>query len=96
MSKPTGAAFVWWWLGGFACAGALVAGTLAAVSLNGGVLGSLGIAFLGATLGLAIGSGIAFVFVLIAEELGWDEQPPTSRISRLVGRMEQVIDLWAF
>ncbi len=84
MSKPTGDAFVWWWLGGFACTGALVAGTLAAVSMNGGVLGSLGIAFLGATLGLAIGSGIAWVLVLIAEELGWDEQPPSSRIRRLV------------
>jgi hypothetical protein len=95
MSKLTGA-FVWWWLGGFACAGALVAGTLAAVSMNGGVLGSLGIAFLGAALGLPIGSGIAWVLVLIAEELGWDEQPPTSRISRLVECMEQVIDLWAF
>jgi hypothetical protein len=96
MSKPTGAAFVWWWLGGFVCAAALVAGTLAAVSMNAGVLGSLGIAFLGATSGLAVGSGTAGVLVLIAEELGWDEQPPTSRIGRLVERMEQVTDLWAF
>jgi hypothetical protein len=34
--KPSGALFVWWWLGGVSCAGALVGGTLAAVYLNGG------------------------------------------------------------
>jgi hypothetical protein len=90
--KLSGAHFVGWWLGGFSCAGALVGGVLAAVYLNGGVLGSFGIALVCAILGLGVGTGIAGVFVLIAEELGWDETAPTPRIGRLVHRMEQVTD----
>ena len=65
---------------------------LAAVYVNGGVLGSLGIAIIGAILGLGVGSGIAGVLVLIAEELGWDEKAPTPRIGRLVQGMEEVTD----
>ena len=91
-SRPSGALFVRWWLVGFSCAGALVGGVLAAVYLNGGVLGSLGIALIGAILSLGVGIGIAGVLVLIAEELGWDEMAPTPRIGRLVQRMEQVTD----
>ena len=90
--KPSGALFVRWWLGGFSCAGALVGGVLAAVYLNGGVLGSFGIALIGAILSLGVGIGIAGVLVLIAEELGWDEKAPTPRIGRLVQRVEQVTD----
>jgi hypothetical protein len=90
--KPSGSLFVWWWLGGFSCAGALVGGTLAAVYLNGGVLGSFGIALIGAILSLGVGTGIAEVLVSIAEELGWDEKAPTPRIGRVVQRMEQVTD----
>jgi hypothetical protein len=60
--------------------------------VNGGVLGSLGIALFGAILGLYLGNGIGGVFVVIAEEFGWDEKPPTSRIGRFVERMEQVTD----
>jgi hypothetical protein len=65
---------------------------LAAVYVNGGVLGSLGIALIGAILSLGVGIGIAEVLALIAEELGWDEKAPTTRIGRLVQRMEQVTD----
>ena len=90
--KPLGALFVWWWLGGFSCAGALVGGTLATVYLNGGVLGSFGIALIGAVPSLGVGTGIAGVLVLIAEELGWDDKAPTPRIDRIVQRMEQVTD----
>jgi hypothetical protein len=59
--KRSGAIFARWWLGGFICAGALASGVLAAVFVNGGVLGSLGAAFLGAILGLGIGLSIAEV-----------------------------------
>jgi hypothetical protein len=90
--KPTGTRFVRWWRGAFTGAGAIAAGALAGAFVNGGVLGSLGIALIGAILGLGIGIGIVEVLVLIAEGLGWDEKPPTSRISRLVERMEQVTD----
>jgi hypothetical protein len=90
-AKPSGA-FVWWWLGGFSCAGALVGGVLAAVYLNEGVLGSFGIALMGAILYLGVATGIAGVLVLIAEELGWDEEAPTPRIGRVIQRMEQVTD----
>jgi hypothetical protein len=34
--KRSGAVFVWWWLGGFVCAGALAGGVLAAVFVNAG------------------------------------------------------------
>jgi hypothetical protein len=87
-----GRLFVRWWLGGFTCVGALAAGVLAAAFLNGGVLASLGIAVIGAILGLMLGNGIAGVFVVVAEGFGWDETPPTSRIGRLVQCMEQVTD----
>jgi len=90
--KWTGALFVQWWLGGFACAGAIAAGALAAVFLDQGVLASLGIAVIGAILGLCVGIGIAKAFVLIADGLGWDDKPQTSRTGRLVRRMDQVID----
>ena len=69
---------------------------LAAVYLNGGVLGSLGIALIGAILGLGVGTGIAEVLVLIAEGLGVDDNAPTPAVSRLVQRMEQVTDLVRF
>jgi|GEM_PF-6172779 hypothetical protein len=88
-----GRLFVRWWLGGFAGVGALAAGAVAAAFLSGGVLGSLGIAIIGAILGLEIGVGIAEMLVVIAEWLGWDEKPPPSRIGRLVQRMEQVTDM---
>jgi hypothetical protein len=90
--KQSGAVFVRWWLGGFSCAGALVGGVLAAVYLNAGVLGSLGLGLIGAILSIGVGIGISGVLVLIAEELGWDEKAPTPRIGRLVQRMEQVTD----
>ena len=51
-----GRLFVRWWLGGFAGVGALAAGAVAAAFLSGGVLGSLGIAIIGAILGLETGS----------------------------------------
>jgi hypothetical protein len=65
---------------------------LAAVYLNAGVLGSLGLGLIGAILSIGVGIGISGVLVLIAEELGWDEKAPTPRIGRLVQRMEQVTD----
>lgn len=67
----------------------LAGGVLAAVFVNGGVLGSLGVAFLGAILGLGIGLSIAEV---IADGFVWDEKTPTSRIGRLARRMQDVTD----
>jgi hypothetical protein len=87
--KRSGAAFARWWLGGFICAGALAGGVLAAIFVNGGVLGSLGVALLGAILSLGIGLGIAEA---IADTFTWDEKTPTSRIGRLAQRMRDVTD----
>ena len=43
--------FAGWWLGGFGCVGAIVAGTLVAVFANLGFVESTGIAVLGAIAG---------------------------------------------
>ena len=87
-AKPT---FARWWLGGFGGAGAIVAGALAAM-FDVGSLASLGIAVLGAIVSLLMGIGIAKVVVLVADSLGWDERPQTTRAGRLAQRMDQVID----
>jgi hypothetical protein len=89
---PRGRLFAWWWLGSFAGAGAIVAGALAAMLFDLGFLASLGIAVLGAIVGVRVGFGIAEAVVLIADSLGWDERPQTSRAGRLARRMDQVID----
>ena len=82
-----------WWLGGFGCAGAIVAGTLVAVFANLGFVESAGIAALGAIVGVVIGIDVAMALVLLAEELlGWDEEPPVSRFGRLYLRLDQLID----
>jgi hypothetical protein len=47
--------FAGWWLSGFGCAGAIVAGVLAAVFANLGFVESVGIATLGAIVGVVIG-----------------------------------------
>jgi hypothetical protein len=91
-AKPT---FARWWLGGSAGAGAIVAGVLAAM-LDLGLLASLGIAGLGAIVSLLVGIGIAKAVVLVADSLGWDESPQTSRAGRLARRMDQVIDELGF
>jgi hypothetical protein len=90
--KRSGAVFVWWWLGGFICAGALAGGVLAAVFVNAGVLGSLGLGLLGAILGFGAGLSVAEVLLLIADGVRWDEKPATSRIRRLAQHMEDVTD----
>jgi hypothetical protein len=85
--------FAGWWLGGFGCAGAIVAVTLVAVFANLGFVESTGIAALGAIVGVVIGLQLALALVLLAEELlGWDEEPPVSRIGRLYLRLVQLID----
>lgn len=89
-AKPT-STFVWVWLGGFGLLGAIVGGALA-VLFDSGFLASLGIAFLGAVVGLCLGVGIAETVVLIADGLGWDEKPQTSRIDRVVRHLNEVID----
>jgi hypothetical protein len=89
-AKPT-SPFVWWWLGGFGLLGAIGAGALA-VLFGSGFLASLGIAVLGAIVGLSLGVGIAEAVVLIADGLGWDEKPQTSRIDRVVRHRNEVID----
>jgi hypothetical protein len=89
--EPTARPFAWWWLGGFSGAGAIVAGAVGAM-LDLGFLASLGIAVLGAIAGLSVGLGVAEAVVLIADSLGWDERPQTSRAGRIARRMDQVID----
>ena len=85
--------FAGWWLGGFGCAGAIIAGTLVAVLSNPSFVESAGIAFLGAIVGVVIGIEVAKALVLLAEELlGWDEEPPASRIGRLYLCLDQLID----
>jgi hypothetical protein len=85
--------FAGWWLGGFGCAGAIVAGVLGAVFADLGFVESAGIVALGAVLGAVIAFRVAVVLVLIAEDLlGWDEQPPASSIGRLYLRLDQLID----
>jgi hypothetical protein len=42
--------------------------------------------------GLLVGFGIAQALVLIAEGLGWDEKPRSSRLDRLVQCLKQLID----
>jgi hypothetical protein len=56
-----------------------------------GFLGSLGIAVLGAIVGLMVGVGLAEVVALTADGLGWAEIPETSHVRRFVRRMDEVI-----
>jgi hypothetical protein len=84
--------FAGWWLGGFGCAGAIVAGVLAAVLANLGFVDTAGIVALGAVLGAGIGFREAVALVLLADELGWDEEPPASRIGRFYLRLDQLVD----
>jgi hypothetical protein len=88
-----GDSFAGWWLGGFGCVGAIVAGTLVAVFANLGFVESAGIAALGAIVGVVIGLRVAMTLVLLAEELlRWDEEPPVSRIGRLYRRLDGLLD----
>lgn len=87
---PASRSFAGWWLGGFGCVGAVLAGGVAAV-FSVGFLGSLGMAVLGAIVSLSVGIGLAKVVVPIADGLGWDERPETSPEGRLARRVDQVI-----
>lgn len=89
--RPTDCPFAVRWLWGFGSVGTVIAGGLA-VLFNVGFLALLGIAVLGAIVGLVVGVGVAKVIVVFADGLGWDDRPETSRIGRLVRRMDQVID----
>jgi hypothetical protein len=92
-ARPACGLFPWWWLGGFGFAGTIIALlTLAAVLGSVPFLAFLGIAVFGAIVGLSVGFGIAQALVLIAEGLGWDEKPWSSRLGRLVQCLEQLID----
>ena len=85
--------FAWWWLGGFSFAGITIALlTLAAMLGSVPFLAFLGIAVLGAILGLLVGFAVAQALVVIAEGLGMDEKPQFSRLGRLVECLEQLID----
>jgi hypothetical protein len=84
--------FAGWWLGGFGCAGAVTAGVLVAVFANLGFVGSAGIVALGAIMGVVVGLRVAVALVLLADELGWDEEPPSSRLGRIYLRLDQFID----
>ena len=75
--------FAGWWLGGFGCAGATIAGVLAATSANVSLLASTGIVVLGTIAGVLVGVEVAAALVVTGDELGWDEQPPTSRFGGL-------------
>jgi hypothetical protein len=55
-------------------------------------LAFLGIAVLGAILGLVVGFGVAQALVLVAEGLGLDEKRRFSPLGRLVQCLEQLID----
>ncbi len=89
-TKSTGRPHVGRWLGGFGGAGAIVAGGLAAF-FDLGFLPSLGIAVLGAILGIGVGVGIAEAVLLLADVLGWDERPQNSRIGRLVRYLDRAL-----
>jgi hypothetical protein len=84
--------FAGWWLGGFAGAGATVAGTLVAVFADLGFVDTAGIAALGAIVGVIVGVRLAVALVLLADELGWNEETPTSRLGRLYVRLDQLVD----
>jgi hypothetical protein len=92
-ARPAWALFAWWWLGGFCFAGTFIAVlTLAAVLGSMPFLVFLGIAVLGAIVGLLVRFGIAQAIVLIAEGLGWDVKRRSSRLGRLVQCLDQLID----
>ncbi|HEX6579470.1 MAG TPA: hypothetical protein VF195_01130 [Actinomycetota bacterium] len=84
--------FAGWWLGGFGCAGAIVAGVLAAVLANLAFVDMAGMVALGGVLGVVIGLRVAATLVLLADELGWDETPHASHIGRLYLRLDRLID----
>lgn len=75
-ARPACGLFAWWWLGGFCFAGTTIAVlTLAAVLGSVAFFAFLGIAVLGAIVGLLVGFGGAQALVLIAEGLGGMRNP---------------------
>jgi hypothetical protein len=92
-ARPTCGLFALWWLGGFSFAGTIISLlTLTAVLGSQPLLESLAVAVLGAIVGLLVGFGIAQALVLVADGLGWDEKPRSSRLGRLVQCLDQLID----
>ena len=85
--------FPGWWLGGFGCAGAIVAGTLVAVFANLGFVESAGIAALGAIVGVVIGIRYGDGIGAAGRGTSWmGRRAPVSRIDRLYLRLDQLID----
>jgi hypothetical protein len=42
--------------------------------------------------GVIVGVRLAVALVLLADELGWNEETPTSRLGRLYVRLDQLVD----
>ncbi len=91
-ARPACGPVAWWWFGGFSLAGTLIALLMLAPLLGSRpFLAFLGIAVLGAIVGLLVGLGIAEALVLITDSLGWDEKPRSFRLGRLVQCLDQLI-----
>jgi len=86
--------FALWWLGGFSFAGAIGASLIFAALLGGGtILAFLAIAVLGAIIGLLVGFSVAQGLVVLADALGWDEEPPSSCVGRIVHCLDHLLDM---
>jgi hypothetical protein len=85
--------FALWWLGGFSLAGAIGAFLTVAAMLGGlTILAFLAMAILGAIIGLLVGVSVAQGLALLADTLGWDENPP-SRAARIVRCLDHLLDI---
>jgi hypothetical protein len=75
-------------------AGAIGASLIFGAFLGGGtILAFLWIAILGAITGLLVGFSVAQGLALLADALGWDEEPPSSRLARIVDSLDHLIDI---
>jgi hypothetical protein len=89
----TSGRFALWWLGGFGLVGAIVAPLTIAVVLKGEpTLVLFAIAILGVIVGILLGLSIARAIVLVADGLGWSENPRFHRLGRLVQRLDNLLD----
>jgi Zn-dependent protease with chaperone function len=86
--------FALWWVAGFGLAGAIGASLIFGAFLGGGtILGFIAMAILGAIIGLLVGVSIAQGLALLAGTLGWDENPPSFRVARIVRCLDHLLDI---
>ena len=92
-ARPACGLFASWWLGGFCFAGTTIALlTLAAVLGSVAFLAFLGIAVLGAIVGLLVGIQHGTGASADSRKPWGDEKPRSSRLGRLVQFLDQLID----